>query len=59
MAHDPSGCCHGDKVKDENKLDFWMRCSILSGQLFEGTDQPLVPLPTGKEHHFDLCCDNR
>ena len=27
-----------------------MRCSILSGQLCKGTDQPLVLLSTGKEH---------
>ena len=36
-------------MKAENKLDFWMRCSILSGQFFGGTDHRLVPLATGKE----------
>lgn len=40
-------------MKDENKLDFWMRCSILSGQLLTGTDQPLALLSTGKEHVLD------
>jgi hypothetical protein len=49
-VHDPSGCCHGKRVHNENKIDCWVRCSNLSGQLFEGTDPPVVLLLPGKEH---------
>jgi hypothetical protein len=46
----PGGCCHGERVHDENKFDCWLRCSVLSGQHAEGADQSLVLLLAGKEH---------
>jgi hypothetical protein len=45
----PSGCCHGERVHNENKFDYWLRRPVLSGQHFEGTDQSLVLLLAGKE----------